>query len=334
MMDKNISGASRASSAIVESAYRAPRVVQPVKDDNTVAKLVNFQVTTDSVVATARLIFDDSHRRISLHWGDDTIDEINLEMLRQKSRKPGDQQDPNTLELQHVYAAPHDYGRKIVIAKTRDLEGKNSWDYAVIDIARRYVFKSYPITIKLPEHLDSYFEAHSEVEVRLMVYQNQDLIKSGVWVDDIVTKPHIGPLPGESESVPSWRLESSAFTKEISHSDSPIYIHIDILEHDGPGKYGEYINIIWDFITTPFQWSWWVAENIPFEFDTSGLVNPVSLPLEVHPASVSSISDSYNGRYNSRFKIPYEGEIIVSFDLEMKLVVPVNQDFRPAMTRT
>lgn len=331
MMKKNNGGASKSSSVVVAWAPRATRVIQPIANENMAARLVAFQVTTDSVVATARLVFDDSHSRISLHWGDDTIDEINLDRLRHQSRRGGDQQEPNTLELQHIYLAPHDYGRKIVLAKTRSADGKDSWNHAVVELVQRYTFTCYPITLHFPEHLDSYFETHSEMEVRLAVYQNLERIKSGVWVESIVTMPQIGPLPGE-HAHPQWRLDLSGFTKEISYSDSPIYIHLDILEFDGPGKYGDAANIVWDFITTPLQVAWWVAESIdiPTEFDTSGLVNAVSLPLEVHPKNIASM----NGRHNAYFRIPYEGQIIVAFDLEMKLIVPVNKEFRRVMTRT
>lgn len=321
---KNYSGPSKSSSTVVRSPPRSIRVVQPVAKEDMAASLVAFQVTSDSVVATVRLVFDDDHSRISIHWGDDTIDEINLNKLRRQSRRPGDQQEPNTIELQHRYVAPHDYGRKIILAKTRSADGKDSWNHAVIDIVQRYTFTCYPIILIFNDHLDSYFEKHSEVEVRFAAYQDLERIKFEVCVEDIQTKKTgIGPFPPEE-----WQLPGTAFAKEISYSDSPIYIHIAIQEFDGPGKHGDALNIIWDFITTPLQQLWWVAENIPFEFDTSGLVNPVLLPLEVHPAKLM------NGRYHTRFKIPYEGEIIVAFDLEMKLIVPLKEEFHPVMTST
>lgn len=329
MADKSYASSFKSKSDLVEGRLKTNRVVQPVSTKDYAAKLVSFSVTTDSVVATARLVFDNSHSHVSLHWGDDTVEEINLTILRHKSQRPGEQQDPNTLVLQHVYRAPLDHGRKIVLAKVRSVDGAFYWESAVFDLVQRYSFRFYPINLNFPEHLDSYFEQHSEMEVRLTFYQGLDRIKSEVWVEDIVTNPQIGPLPGE-DGTPSWHLPSSEFTTEISYADEPIVIHMDILEFDGPGKYGSAVNIIWDFVTTPFQLAWWVAENVPFEFDTSVFVNQFQLPLEIHPRHKDA--PLFGGKSHTNFRIPYEGKLIVEFDMEMKLIVPVNNSLEQIMT--
>ena len=330
MPDKSYTSRFKSSSTLVEVKSQAVQVVKPVSLEHYAAKLVSFAVTTDSVVATANLVFDKSHSHVSIHWGDDTVDEINLTKLRQQSKQPGDQSDPNSLKLQHVYRPPFDFGRRIILAKVRSTDGSLNWENAVVNLTQRYTFHFYPITLSFPEHLDSAFEQVSEMEVRLTFYQGADRIKSEVWVEDIATNPNIGALPGE-ENTPQWRLDGSEFQTEISYDDEPITVDMDILEFDGPGKYGEAANIIWDLVTTPFQWLWWVAENVPVEFDKTGSPLPIfELPLRVHP---SNKDDSVFGTKSyTYFKIPFEGKLVVQFDMEMKLIVPLDKSLEQVMT--
>ncbi len=328
MADEAYPGRFKSKSDLVTGRPRTTRVVKPVAKEDYAAKLVSFSVATDSVVATVRLTFDDSHSHVSLHWGDDTVDEINLTKLKQQSKMPGEQQDPNMLELQHAYRPPLDQGRRIILAKVRSVDGSYYWESAVVELVQRYVFRFYPISLIFPEHLDSAFEDHSEMEVRLAFYQGSDRIKSEVWVEDIFTNPNIGPLPGE-DAGPRWHLTGSEFTTEISYTDEPIVIHMDILEFDGPGKYGGAVNVIWDFVTTPFQWLWWVAENVPIEFDTSQAL--FQLPLEIHPSGKGDPVFTF-AKTQAYFDIPFEGRLIVEFEMEMKLIVPMNDSLEQVMT--
>lgn len=327
MANKYSGSPSKSKSLIVNQMPRATRVVEPVAEENMAARLVSFQVTTDSVVATARLVFDESHSHVSLYWGDDTIEEINLSKLRDFSKVPDAAQDPNALEIQHVYRSPLDSGRKIVMAKTKSVDGKVSWDTQVVELDRRYLFKFYPMTIYFPEHLDSSFETHSEVEVRMFVDDaNDQNLKAETWVEDILTNPDIG----NPDQTVNWRLDGSEFTREISYSDVPISVSLHIEEHDGFGKHGSVGNILWDSFTRIFQLAWWVAENITVEFD--GTTNDFSLPLEIHPRDLDDPRNVLNGKSRTWFKIWGEGKMMVLFEMEMKLIVPVNQDLQQVMT--
>lgn len=328
MSDKSYVSGFKSSSTFVEGKPQTIQVIKPISKELYAAKLVSFAVTSDSVVATANLVFHRSHSHVSIHWGDGTVEEINLTKLRQRSKLAGDQSDPNSLELQHIYRPPFDFGRKFILAKVRSIDGSFNWETAVVDLVQRYSFHFYPINLFFPEHLDSAFEENSEMEVRLTFYQGADRLKSEVWVEDIPTNPDIGDLPGE-KTIPRWRLDGSDFMTEISYADEPIVIDMDILEFDGPGKYGEAGNIIWDFLTTPFQWLWWVAENVPIEFDTSASI--FQLPLEIHPRH-NSVAPFLLPKMQTYFKIPFEGKLVVEFDFEMKLIVPINKGLEQVMT--
>ena len=296
------------------------QVVEPIAPEAVAKKLVSFSVTVDSVVATAALIFDDSHSHLALHWGDDEVEIINLSKLRLLSPKVGDNQEPNSLKFQHVYKAPFDNGRNIVTAVTKDLEGRKSFDTVVVEVEPRYKLSFYSIILEFPDHLDSSFESISEVEARMIGSQGGRIFFSNNWKDDILTAPSI--TTGDPIQ---WRLDQSSFAREISYSDEPVYIGLTLTEHDGLGDEGGLGNLVWDIVSAPFRLLQYIPLP-PLEFDTSTVINQTGIPLKIHPEiSLNSTSAT------AVFEMPPEGKIYATFNYELNLIVPLDRGLERVM---
>lgn len=297
------------------------QVIEPIAPKAMAKKLVSFSVTVDSVVATATLIVDDSHKHLSLHWGDDQVEVINLSKLRHLSPKIGDNQEPNTLKFQHVYRAPFDFGRKIIIAVTKDSEGKKSYDTIVVELEQRYKLSFYSIILEFPDHLDSSFESISEVEARMIASQGGRIFFSNNWKDDVLTAPQI-----TTGKPIQWRLNHSNFTREISYSDEPLSIGLTLNEHDGIGDEGGVLNTIWDIVSAPFRLLQYIPLP-PIEFDTSVVLNPTGIPFQIHPKkSLNSTSAT------AVFKIPdNEGTVYATFNYDLSLIVPLDRGLERVM---
>ncbi|CAM3818678.1 hypothetical protein [Rheinheimera salexigens] len=300
------------------------QVVEPIAQEAMAKKLVSFTVTVDSVVATATLIVDDSHKHLSLHWGDDLVEVINLAKLRHSSPQAGGQQEPNTLKFQHVYRPPLDYGRKIIIAVTTDSEGKKSYDTVVVEVVQRYKLSFYSIILEFPDHLDSSFESFSEVEARMIASQGGTIFFSNNWKDDVLTAPQI--ITGKPIQ---WRLNQSNFAREMSYSDEPICIGLTLEEHDGLGEDGGVLNTIWEIVSAPFRLLQYIPLP-PIEFDTSTVVNKTGIPLKIHPKTSLSSSSA-----TAVFKIPNnEGKIYATFYYDLNLIVPLDSKLERVMSLT
>lgn len=295
------------------------QVVEPLAPDIIAKKLTSFSVTTDSVVATAIVVVDDSHRHLSLHWGDDLVEVIDLYRLRIQSGNPGDSQEPNTLKFQHIYRAPFDYGRKIIVAITLDTQGKKSFETAVVEVEQRFKFSFYSIILDFPEHLDSTFETDSELDVRMNAFQDHTIFFANNWKADITTAPQI--TTGEPIQ---WRLAQSSFSREISYSDEPIGVFLEIFEEDGLGEEGGVLNFFWDVVTLPFR----AFQNFPFtgDFDTDSREDQTGYPLYFHPRIAHSTP--LTARYDMTDN---EGKVIATFHYDLTLIVPIDRSLEKKM---
>ena len=172
-------------------------VVDPIAPEAVARELQSFSVTTDSVVATLDIVYDDSHRFITIYWGDsDTGEKIDLHFLhlQQTVISGGSDLPENTLRLQHVYEVPEQpeegwdflVGRKfLVLAIVEDNEGRKTASTAQrITMIPRYKFILYPVMVKIDSHLDTMWESEIEFEAHMMVTQNADLpMKSWLSLD-------------------------------------------------------------------------------------------------------------------------------------------------------
>lgn len=300
------------------------QVVEPIAPEAMAKKLVSFSVTVDSVVATATLIVDDSHKHLSLHWDDGQVEVINLSKLRHLSPRVGNNQEPNTLKIQHVYRAPFDYGSRFINAVAEDSEGRRSSDSIVVDIERRYRLSFYSIILEFPHHLDSSFESFSEIEARMYAKHGGTVFFDKSWKDDVLTAPQIttgAPI--------TWRLNQSHFTRDISYSDAPIEIYFDMVEADGIGEEGGIWNTIWDVLTFPkYIFTLYPLSTNP-AFDSYDLPNQIDeMPLKIHPET------SLNSTVATCvFRMPSDrGVVFARFNYELNLIVPLDQGLERVMT--
>jgi hypothetical protein len=271
-------------------------VLKPLAPEQKAMKLESFSVTTDSVVATANLVFNESHEIIRIWWGDegenDQPETIDLRKERLVLDNPA---SANSLRLQHAYDV--DSLRKIILVQTQDSQGKISWDTAVITLEPRYKFIIYPVKLEINSHLDTIFESDSELEVYMKVIHNDQTILDEQWKADITTQVEIGPF------FPIfYTLEGSRVNLEISYHDDPIDIECRVKETDGLVK--DVLQSIWDFFHV--------------EFDTSVQV-PDYDGGPFHPRV-------YTGSKEFRFShVLDDGTVIVIFSTEMNLIVPLDQ---------
>lgn len=107
----------------------------------------------------------------------------------------------------------------------------------------------------------------------------------------------------------TWRLNQSNFTHEISYSDEPIYIDLQLQEHDGIGDEDTLLNDIWDLMTLPFKAVHWFVKFVKVSriFDTSVNINPTGMPLKIHPEIPPRSSYKV-----ARFEIWPDGEILAA----------------------
>lgn len=333
MVNKTSKYPSYKSQSTIKKIDRAIRYVKPIPAEAHARKLTSFSVTSDSVVATANITFDPSHTRIELHWGDDQTEIINIGKLRNMSISHGNGHAPNTLTFQHVYRPPFDHGRKIIIASTTDSDGGKSFDWAVIEIDPRYRLDFYSITLEFPEHLD-FFGENSEVEANLSVYQHGQNLMGRAWKDSVVTNPDIGPLPGE---IISWHLENSNFNFEISHSEDPIYIRLELQEDDkllDDDSVGNIlINTVWDVITSPINGAYQFVKFIGATadgFDTSALIDGITMPIEIHPRNRARF-ENRNGLV-AEYRLWPDGKIYARLRFELNLIIPIDHSQDRLMT--
>ncbi|MCL6416852.1 hypothetical protein MIB92_14420 [Aestuariirhabdus sp. Z084] len=274
---------------------KAPQnqIIKPLPDSQKARKLTSFSVTSDSLVATATLMVDPSHRLIKIWWGDEaenaqpqTIDLLKERLLA----KTGS--DANRLELQHAYA-PSGL-RKIILVQSLDVNGQTAWDNAVIDLMPRYRFILYPIKLEINNHLDGLFDIESELDIHMSIRHNNELLRDEQWQENFntlngITTGTIYPL--------FHTLENTQFSRELTLDDDPIEISLHLKELDS--TLANIIEVILSGLS---------------EFDGSTRV-----PYGFHPSV-------YTGP--NEFRVPYEvtdGTLHVILSTEMKLLVPVNQ---------
>jgi hypothetical protein len=325
-MKKNNSKSITRSRSSYESKDRVIKIVEPLHPEAMAKKLQSFEVTTDSVVATANLIFESDHQFLTLHWGDDEKDVINLHQLRLISLANGSAQAPNSLRVQHVYHEPFDRGQKLVVAVTTDNEGKKAWDAVMVDTDPRFKLNFYSIVMEFPDHLDSIFEINSELDITLRAVQNSRIFFFNSWKDSITTDPQFNiadPI--------QWRLEGSHFSREISFNDEPIAVEITVDENDGIGDPGSFINGVWDIVSAPFKGLHTIydlAKDFPHEFDGSAPGEGFTFPrFIIHPSrDIYTFIDFRIGTF------PEEGHVIARLSYELKLIVPLDNEMRKLLT--
>lgn len=303
-----------------QEVVNSVHVVDPIAPEAVARELESFSVTTDSVVATLDIVHDDSHRFITIYWGDsDTGERIDLRFshLQQTPLAGGSNLPENTLRLQHVYEVPekpHKGRNLLVLAIVEDDEGRKTASTAQrITVIPRYKFVLYPVMVEFNSHLDTGWESEIEFEAHMIASHEGETLLEKIWKADLKTGPSsTGGFPPGTE-IPGFpivhKLEGSQLSHEIALNEESLDLRFVLEEHDGVVK--DIAESIWDFLKD-------VADGI--DFDTSVTVTGDG---PFHPMK-------YTGpkTFRHSYKLD-DGSVTVVLNTEMNLLVPLDRPETP-----
>ena len=156
--------------------------VSPVSGVSFNARIEEFSVTSDSVVATARIVVSAATRRIEVDWGDETSDVIRVRPGSVDLPAPGTDPLPEgTYELEHEYALSED-GRAFdhfVVARTDDADGGFDIKIRQITLRPRFKIVHYPMSVRLADNCDPFYNASVRIDVVQTI--DGDLTNVYVW---------------------------------------------------------------------------------------------------------------------------------------------------------
>lgn len=215
-----------------------------------------FAVTSDSVVATLVMEYEQSHRSVQVHWGDGQVEEIDLLTPRTPASPQG------SLRLQHVYDIENFLSQVTVMTITRDAAGGRTLNADVVRVRPRYFIVQEPVQVELAELGQQIFEGYThEFDIGQKVFQHgRGELASRTWRLEV----EIGGFLEGSIGPWIYELSDSALTLQMDWEDEPVAYAFDVKEDDG---------VLGDIKTV-----WEVIADFPVEFDTSSPVWP-----ELHP---------------------------------------------------
>ena len=288
-----------------------------------------FNVALDSVVATATVVVDDNHRTLSINWGDGEVETLNLLGMNVKSTTANEHQtnQSDAFKFRHVYKTPLDGTKKMVTISARNFSGRVvSVSSTEVDINARYKFSMYSVILEFPDHLDSSFESHSEIEGHMLVKQGGEAFYNRRWKKSVLTAPSV-PTTNNIE----WKLPQSHLSREIARLDDYFEIYLSLKEIDGVGKSSSTLEFVWGVVTAPFKGAQYVYEALSSvtSFDGSNWPNRAEMPLKIHPETTIGSNNSNRATviYSMGTK---EGNIIAHFSYDLKLIVPANPASGPS----
>ena len=285
--------------------------VDPVVPEALANDLVSFDLTIDSVVATATITYDNSHRFITIFWGDSNEGET-LDILKIKNMpttQGGPQLPENTIRVQHVYEVPDPPTRSLnllVYTVIRGNDGSRAFGPAQwIVMSPRYKFILYPVILEFNSHLDTTFEQVTEISIDMTATHGDNKILERSWEPDIVTNPAIGPLPGEDLFPIYYKLNGSNLSYEIPlNSQHGIIIKFVSSERENIAK------DFWEFLT-----------DIGYEFDGSTEIFDDGIPRGFHPARLE-----YRGANSYKWELEVQdGYFEAILKTEMNLIIPLDK---------
>ncbi len=304
---------AKSSVKLLESSNRV-FVVDPVAPDSLAPNLVSFDLSLDSVVATATITFDTSHRFITIFWGDSDVGEtfdIRKIMLGTTFGEP--QLPENTIRVQHVYAEAEPPARGsnfLFYTVLQGSDGSRRFGPAQqVRVNPRYEFNIYGTTLEFNSHLDSSAEQVTEISIDMKISHGDNILFDKHWNPDVVTNSNIGPAAGEERFPVFFKLNGCRLNHEISLGD-PDGIIINFVQSERENIAKD----IWEFLKD-------VKDFFTVEFDGSTKVTGDGLPQGIHPARLSN-----KGTKTYRVWLDVQdGHFHANIETEMKLIVPLDR---------
>ena len=305
---------AKSSVKLQESGNRV-FVVDSIAPDSLANELVAFNLSIDSVVATATITYETSHRFITIFWGDsdvgETFDTLKIKIMQPQFGQP--QLPENTIKVQHVYAEPEPpaIGRNLLFyTLLQDIDGSRKFGPSQrVRVNPRYKFNIYSTTLEFNSHLDSALEQETEISIDMKITHGDNILLDKHWDPDVVT--NIGPLGIEEIFPVFFKLPGARLNYEISLGDlDGIIINFVQSERENIAKDA------WEFLGD-------IKDIFIVNFDTSteATIEDDGLPQGIHPAR---LSDRGSKTYK-RFLDVQDGFFQVIIQTEMKLLVPLDR---------
>jgi hypothetical protein len=198
--------------------------IKPEPERYPVANIADFLITTDSVVAIATVVTDNTMRRIVIDWGDGETDTLNYRPGRDIPTvfDEDDPLPPGTYKFRHAYEVSED-GRPFeyfVLLRVDDRDGGVDFRIIKVTLTPRYKVTNYRTTVRLLSRCDPIGESTSEFDI--------DQIVDGA----IVNRWHWEPSNsffGESQR---FRLEGSGVARELTVADGFVDVRLVLTETD------------------------------------------------------------------------------------------------------
>lgn len=195
--------------------------VRPKVKTNIQAHILDFSVTTDSVVATATIRTDGTMRQILVDWGDGKTDFLSSRPgVHLPGSGPREPLPPGTFRFHHAYAEPED--RKpfdfFVLVRVEDANGP---DFRIrkITLTPRYRVTNFRTSVRLEDQCDSIFESSNEFDITQLI--------DGVPVNQWRWEPSNNLFPS-----PFFRLEGSLVSRELTLADPFVNVTLELIERD------------------------------------------------------------------------------------------------------
>lgn len=286
-------------------------VITPLKE------FENFVVKSDGVVAKATVVVDENHYFLSLNWGDGEVETITLKGIRSTITEENTTDFASRVyKFKHIYKAPiNNINKRISIVAKDDMGRNSSASTKDLTLNPRYKLSFYSVILKFPDHLDSIFEENSEIKAELVVRQGAQTLINKTMTKDVRTggsRISVENEPGQRPIFARWKIEESVFSREISYSDEPINIDLNLSEIDFSDG-----GLFQSIITAPGRLIQKFGEIAPSKFDGS---NSGRMPFTIHP---NGAPNGLSGTHRVIYKMgTNEGDIIADFAFDLKLIVP------------
>lgn len=277
-----------------EERAEAPALLTPIEPsegERPAARIVDFSITTDSVVATATVITDEATRRVEIDWGDGEEDVVNHRpgtLVRDPSGMIDDPLPEGTYELYHAYDAPEDGlpFERTVLLRVDDVDGGVDFEIQQVRLTPRYRVTHYPMTVRLAGPCD-FGGQTSEIDIEQVVGGN--LVNEWHWEPS-------NNFFGESQR---FRLEGSGVRREFE-------VPRNVGDVSSESVYFEFAE------TDP---------GLALNPDDKGTF---SARLHLDPEGYTGYySEGVEGRAHLSDAWGHSCDVICSYDKEMELMVPL-----------
>ncbi len=204
-------------------------VLKPKEKRRKIAKIVDFFITTDSVVAKATFVTDIPPLYVELDWGDGKKDIVDYRLSHNFQHPSwGDSLPPGTYEFYHRYDVsyivnPNDIEsvmpepqEHVVYLKVTDSDGGIDFRTERINIVPKYRVQFYRLYIGLKSGCDPFYESGNEFSIAQTI--DGELMNEWNW----------NPSNNFFFDRPTFALEGSQITREFEIIDPYAFSNINM----------------------------------------------------------------------------------------------------------